>query len=100
MSITLDILIALADHPDGEAPIATIKDRLVQAALSPGRLAELVSVKRTEPRQRLRSGGRDALEDLFSNGLVEKPRPGIWRLTARGRAYLACFKSKAEERAR
>ena len=94
MSITFDILSALAEHPGGEAPIATVKDRLVQVALSPVRLNGVVHENRTDPNRtdllhRYRPRDPDTLQSLFSSGLVERPRPGVWKLTDKGRTVLA-----------
>jgi hypothetical protein len=100
VSITLDILTALAEHPDGEASVDTIKGRLIEAAMSPGRLAELVGDKRAEVQFRLRARGPNDLQNLFSDGLVERPRPGIWKLTPKGRARLDGFRSRIESRTR
>ena len=100
VSITLDILTALAEHPDGEASVDTIKGRLIEAAMSPGRLAALVGNRRTEVQFRLRARGPGDLQNLFSDGLVDRPRPGIWRLTEKGRARLDGFRSRIETRPR
>jgi hypothetical protein len=103
VSITLDILTTLAEHPDGEASVDTIKGRLIEAAMNPGRLAELVGDRRTDVHYRFRSRipqGPHDLQNLFSDGLVERPRPGIWKLTDKGRARLAGFRSQTESRIR
>jgi restriction endonuclease Mrr len=100
VSITLDILTALADHPDGEASVDTIKGRLIEAAMNPGRLAELVGNKRGDVQFRLRTRGPNDLQNLFSDGLVERPRPGIWKLTSKGRDRLDSFRSRIESRTR
>lgn len=89
MSITFDILSALAEHPGGEAPVATVKDRLVQVALNPVRLNGVVPEKRPDLLYRHRPRDPDTLQSLFSSGLVERPRPGVWKLTDKGRSYLA-----------
>ncbi len=89
MSITFDILTALAEHPGGEAPIATVKDRLVQVALNPVRLSAVVQEKRRDVLHYHRPRDPDTLQSLFSSGLVERPRPGVWKLTDKGRTYLA-----------
>jgi len=99
LSITFDILTALAEHPGGEAPIATVKDRLVQVALSPVRLNGVVQPNRLDPKHadprhpdllyRHRPRDPDTLQNLFSSGLVERPRPGVWKLTDKGRTFLA-----------
>jgi hypothetical protein len=88
MSISLEILSALAEQPDGEAPISELRGRLVEAASSPARLARLMS----EARANLLVSHRPRTVrsvDLFSNRLVERPRPGVWRITAEGREYLS-----------
>jgi len=94
LSITFDILTALAEHPGGEAPIATVKDRLVQVALSPVRLNGVVQDNRRDPKHpdllyHHRPRDPDTLQNLFSSGLVERPRPGVWKLTDKGRTFLA-----------
>jgi hypothetical protein len=89
LSITFDILTALAEYPGGEAPIASVKDRLVQVALSPVRVDVIVKEKRVDVLHRHRPRMPDTLQNLFSNGLVERPRPGVWKLTDKGRTYLA-----------
>jgi hypothetical protein len=88
MSISLEILSALAERPDGEAPINELRGRLVEAASSPERLAQLMSEARANALIRHRPRAARNV-DLFSNGLVERPRPGVWRITADGRDYLS-----------
>ena len=89
VSITLDILTALAEHPGGEAPIAAVKDRLVQVALQPVRPSGVGQQERPDLLYRYRPRGPDNLQSLFSSGLVERPRPGVWKLTDKGRTFLA-----------
>lgn len=93
MSITLDILTALAEWPDGEAPVANIKQRLVDDAMRPGRLAGFIGELSADPLARHQLRGGYGLQSLFSNGLVERPRPGVWKLTAKGREHLTGFKA-------
>ncbi len=95
MSITFDILTALAEHPGGEAPIARVKDRLVEVALNPVRLSGVIQEKPSDLLHRYRPRGPDTLQNLFSSGLVERPRPGVWKLTDKGRTYLAGLRSGA-----
>jgi hypothetical protein len=99
VSIAFDILSALAQCPDGEAPVTRIKDRLVEDALSPRRLAA-VHEKRLDPLHHHRLRDPESLQNLFSSGLVERPRPGVWKLTAKGRAHLADFSAPASPRER
>jgi hypothetical protein len=94
VSIAFDILSALAQYPDGEAPVTRIKDRLVEDALSPRRLA-VVHEKRLDPLHHSRLRDPDSLQNLFSSGLVERPRRGVWKLTDKGRAHLADFSPPA-----
>ncbi len=96
MSITFDILTALAEYPDGEAPIGNVKDRLVEVALNPARLSGVMQEARPDPLHRYRPRGPDTLQNLFSNGLVERPRPGVWKLTDKGRSYLAGLRTGAQ----
>jgi hypothetical protein len=88
LSITFDILTALAEHPGGEAPVASVKDRLVQVALTPVQIS-VVQDKRVDVLHRHQPRMPDTLQNLFSNGLVERPRAGVWKLTDKGRSYLA-----------
>jgi hypothetical protein len=97
VSIAFDILSALAQSPDGEAPVARIKDRLVEDALSPRRLTA-VHEKRSDLLHHARLRDPDSLQTLFSSGLVERPRPGIWKLTPKGRAHLAGFSAPTASR--
>lgn len=92
MTISLEILIALSLRPDGEAPIDEVKDLLVQHASSPQRLARLLSEARSNTLLHRRR--RDSA-DLFGRDLVERPRPGVWRITAAGRQYLSDYGTTA-----
>ena len=99
MSIAFDILSALAQCPDGEAPVTSIKDRLVKDALTPRRLAA-VHEKRLDPLHHFRLRDPDSLQTVFSSGLIERPRPGIWKLTDKGRAPLADVSAPASSHER
>jgi hypothetical protein len=95
VSIAFDILTALAEYPDGEAPIASVKDRLVEVTLSPARLGSVVQKQPSDLLHRYQPRGPDTLQNLFSSGLVERPRPGVWKLTTKGRTFLSGLRSGA-----
>lgn len=88
VSISLEILSALAERSEGEAPISELRGQLARHASSPERLAQLMSEARANGR--VHYGPRNAsTSELFSKGLIDRPRPGVWRITPAGLAYLA-----------
>jgi len=88
VSISLEILAALAARPDGEAPVSELKTHLKRQAASRERLDAHVRQARVTgcfDYPVLDAGGSAA---LFSKGLVDRPRRGVWRITDTGRQYL------------
>ena len=92
MSISLEILAALAARPNGEAPVSELKAHLERHAASRERLDEHIRQAKVTGRfdYPILDAGGSAM--LFSKGLVDRPRRGVWRITDNGRQYLTALR--------
>lgn len=78
MSWQVAVLKILAASEGGEAPVASIsRDLSILVSSSDGWEAKLrSSIPSNRPR------------DIFSDGLVDRPARGVWRISPTGRDYL------------
>lgn len=83
-SIGEEILVALAGFPDGEAEVSAIGKAVFKRLSTPRDLA-LRMREQTDRAKLPRSTPIEAsASNIFSNGYVERPRPGVWRITPEG----------------
>jgi hypothetical protein len=88
LSWQIAVLKILAASESGEAPVAALTRDL----------SILVSSADGWERKFRRSMQGSRPPDIFSDGLVERPGKGVWRITAAGRDYLHLLESPLEFR--
>jgi hypothetical protein len=78
------VILAVLDEAGGELPaddvLAAVEDRISEHLLEGDRQLT------PEGELRWRYAARRARQQLVAEGLMDKSRPGIWELTAAGRA--------------
>lgn len=79
------VLKILAASEGGEAPVTAIARTLSILVAADGWERKL---RQSMPRHRSR--------DIFSNGLVDRPAKGVWRILPAGRDYLHSFENPLE----
>jgi hypothetical protein len=86
LSWQVAVLKILAASVDGEAPVASIsRDLSILVSSSDGWETKLrASIPSNRPR------------DIFSDGLVDRPAKGIWRISPAGRHYLHSLENPFE----
>ena len=86
LSWQVAVLKILAASEDGEAPVASIaRDLSILVSSSDRWEAKLrASIPSNRPR------------DIFSDGLVDRPSKGVWRISSAGRDYLYSLENPFE----
>ena len=89
------VLRILAEQPNGQARVKTLKDRLPEyATITEEDQTQSVTRPNEEIwEQRVRNirSHHDRPGNLFYEGYVDRPALGIWRITAEGRRYLGAI---------
>lgn len=92
MSISLEILSALAQQPAGAASVSELRAHLARHAARRDRLEEHIRQSRVTRRYDYRVLAAPGSAALFSKGLVDRPRRSVWRITDTGRQFLTALR--------
>ena len=90
-TVSEEILLALAEAPDGEAPISAIRHVLSRPAAKPRNLADRAREMRNRAKLTRSLSFELTAINIFTNGLVERPRDGVWRITPAGRRFISAL---------